>query len=216
MPDEILVPSRWRDRVASLAGRRRESWMLAGVVVGLLIGTFVVVGRSAPALVAPPAQVTQPEPNASPTQADASLAVHVAGSVRNPGLYELPEDLRVADAIDAAGGATRRADLDALNLAEPLVDGVKVYVPRRGEPVAATGMGTGQSPEQSTTGGALISINTADGLALEQIPGIGPVKAAAIVDYRTQIGSFESIDQLLDVTGIGPATLENLRPYVTL
>jgi competence protein ComEA len=213
MPSEIVVERRWRDRVASLAGSRRETWVIAGVVGALLVGAVLFFSRSAPAVVAPPAQAAdlpQGEPAADGTAPATSMAVHVAGAVRRPGLYELAGNLRVADAIEAAGGPTRRADLDALNLAQPIADGVKIYVSRRGE-----------APATSADGGPLTSdapvgINSADAAALEQVPGIGPVKAAAIVDYRAQIGSFESIDQLLEVTGIGPATLESLRPYVTL
>jgi competence protein ComEA len=124
----------------------------------------------------------------------------------------------VADAIEAARGPRSSADLDALNLAELLTDAEKVYVPRRGEQVPSASVPgyTTSSPAPGATPAAVVSINSADQVALEAIPGIGPVKATAILDYRTQIGSFTSIDQLLDVNGIGPATLEAIRPYVTL
>jgi competence protein ComEA len=125
----------------------------------------------------------------------------------------------VADAIDAAGGARSPGALDQLNLAEPLVDGQKIQVLGRGAAVPPTAGGTTGStvPGSSPAGAApLVSLNSADQAALETIPGVGPVTATAILDFRAQVGSFSSIDQLLDVSGIGPATLESIRPYVTL
>jgi competence protein ComEA len=136
--------------------------------------------------------------------------VHVAGAVRRPGLYEFASGDRTADAIKAAHGPTRRADLAALNLAAPLADGTQVLVPRRGESIAAAPVATPGAP------GALVNVNSADEAELELIPGIGPVKAAAIVEYRTQSGAFTALEELLDVTGIGPATLEAMRSYVTV
>jgi competence protein ComEA len=138
----------------------------------------------------------------------------VAGAVRRPGLYKVASDARVADAVRAAGGPTPRADLDALNLAEPLVDGTKIDVLQRGE-VAPPGAGVTPAPEGAAPA-ALIPLNSADQAALESIPEVGPVTALAILEYRTEIGGFSSIDQLLEVSGIGPATLEAIRPYVTL
>jgi competence protein ComEA len=127
-----------------------------------------------------------------------------------PGVYELPAGARVADAIERAGGPLARADLDSLNLAAVVVDGTQILVLGRGSrgatPMASAG------PSQP----GLVNLNTGDQLALESVPGIGPVTAGAILALRAEIGSFTSIDQLLDVSGIGPATLESIRPYVTL
>jgi competence protein ComEA len=100
-----------------------------------------------------------------------------------------------------------RADLDALNLAALLVDGGKVDVPLQGEAVAAP---------PPPGGGGVVSLNAADAIALETIPGIGPVTAQAIIATRESLGGFDSLDQLLDVDGIGPATFESIRPYITL
>jgi competence protein ComEA len=118
----------------------------------------------------------------------------------------------VADAIEAAGGATRRADLDLLNLAEPLVDGYKVGVLERG----AESPAPPSAPAAPGAPGGAVALNSADQAALETIPGIGPVTAAAILAYRDEAGPFSSVEQLLEVSGIGPATLESVRPYVTL
>ena len=137
--------------------------------------------------------------------------MHVAGAVRSPGLYELSEGQRVADAVAAAGGPGRKADLDMLNLAQLLSDGMKVEVPLKGGP-APGGAPSGTTGPADTT----ISINSADQAQLETIPGIGPVTAAAILAHRTETGGFDALEQLLDVNGIGPATYESMLPYISL
>lgn len=137
--------------------------------------------------------------------------MHVAGAVRSPGVYRFPDGARVADAIETAGGPRPDADLSALNLAEELVDGSKIEVPRRGKVTAMQTPVSNASPSLP-----VVDINSADQLTLETIPGVGPVTALAILQHRDAIGSFESIGQLLDIDGIGPATLEAIRPYVTL
>lgn len=120
----------------------------------------------------------------------------------------------MADAVESAGGATRRADLDLLNLAELLVDGTKVDVLRAGDaPAPASSAAvTGEGHAAA----APIPLNSADQALLETIPGIGPVTATAIVTHREEIGGFDSLEQLLDVDGIGPATFESIRAYLTL
>jgi competence protein ComEA len=149
------------------------------------------------------------------------LLVHVVGEVAEPGLVTVPDGARVADALTAAGGTTRRADLAAVNLARTVVDGEQLYVPRPGEPVpgaaapgaggAASGVG-GQSASGGESGaGATVDINTADATALEALPGVGPSIAQAIVEWREANGQFASVDELEDVPGIGPATLAEIR-----
>ena len=146
---------------------------------------------------------------ASPSAA--GVIVDVAGWVRQPGVYELAAGDRVIDAIEKAGGARKGAELSALNLAAPLVDGSQILVPRPG---AATGTpGSGGSIPGSTP---LININTASATELEALPGIGEVLAATIVQYRTENGPFASVDQLEDVSGIGPSTLEEIRDFITV
>lgn len=223
MPD-ITVPGGWRARLDALAGKRRDVWVLAALVVAVAIAGVLLWTRTPPAVVAPPAVARVPAAEApgvgphdaaGPATSSGDVFVHVAGAVARPGLYELAGGARVADAIDAAGGSTRRADLAALNLAEPVVDGAKVYVPRRGES-SSVPVSTATPLPAATTTPAAVSVNTADQTALETIPGIGPVKAAAIIQYREEAGGFSSIDELLEVSGIGPATLESMRAYVTL
>lgn len=203
--DEIVLTDSWRDRLEAIAGDRKRVIVWAAAVGAMLLLSLGVARASAPEpAVAPPATAE----SAVSTPPAPEMFVHVAGAVSKPGLYRFPAGLRVADAIDAAGGPLPRADVDALNLADLLVDGMKVEVPMRGRP-AATAPEASPSPQ-------LIDLNAADAIALETVPGIGPVTAAAIIRHRDEIGRFETVEQLLDVSGIGPATLEALRPYVTV
>jgi competence protein ComEA len=141
----------------------------------------------------------------------AVLVVHVAGEVRRPGLYRLREGARIADAVRRAGGARRSADLAALNLAAPLVDGVQVLVPAR----SAAG-GTAAAPSSGVDApAALISLSSATVEELDELPGVGPITAQKIVDYRGEHGPFASVDDLDAVPGIGPTRIEQLRDLVT-
>ena len=131
------------------------------------------------------------------------LIVHVAGAVRKPGVYRLPEGSRVTDAIERAGGATGGAAEDAINLAARVADGQQIQVP--GEAQAPSGV----AAPDSTDGP--ISVGTASVEQLDTIEGIGPVTAAAIVEFRDERGGIASIDELDEISGIGPATMEALR-----
>jgi competence protein ComEA len=153
----------------------------------------------------------------SPTSSSKTLVVvDVDGAVRHPGVVQLPDGMRVIDAIERAGGLTRSADTGALNLAELLIDGQQVVVP------STTGAGATPAEPPSADGAVApsaagpVSLNSASEAELETLPGIGPVLAAAIVQWRTDNGGFTSIDQLQDVSGIGPATFAELAPLVRL
>jgi competence protein ComEA len=149
---------------------------------------------------------------AATTVAAAGVVVHVAGAVAAPGLYRLGGDARVADALDAAGGPAGDADLDALNLAAKVADGERVYVPRRGEapPAAAVAGGT------AAVAAGPVDLNTATAEQLEALPGVGPATVEAILSYRKEKGRFRSVDELLEVRGIGEAKLAALRSKVTV
>jgi competence protein ComEA len=153
----------------------------------------------------------------APSAAGGSVFVDVTGHVRRPGVYEFPAGSRVIDAIDEAGGPRENAVLSVLNLAAVLTDGQQIVVPgpRDAVPSAAVGGVPGTSAAPGAPG-ALININTADATALEALPGVGEVTAAAIVQHRTENGPFATVDQLEDVSGIGPATLEEIRPHATV
>ena len=141
------------------------------------------------------------------------LTVHVGGEVMHPGVYSLPGGSRVVDAVTAAGGVTTKAYTDAINLAAPLVDSVQVIVPRKGSVVAQrTAEPAGP---QEPTGRSLVNINTASASALDELPGVGPATAKAIVETRSSKGPFATADDLLDVPGIGPAKLAQIRPLIT-
>jgi competence protein ComEA len=135
------------------------------------------------------------------------LVVHVVGAVRRAGLFRLREGARVADALARAGGPTGKADLSAVNLAAPLADGQQVVVPRRGPP--------GAPAVGAPAGGSKVSLGIATVDQLDELPGIGPVTAQKIVDWRAAHGPFRSVEDLDDVPGIGPARIEQLRDLVT-
>ncbi len=154
------------------------------------------------------------EPTAVSTSAGATeVVVDVTGKVKRPGIVVLEPGSRVVDALDAAGGAKRGADLTNLNLARILTDGEQIVV---GMP-AAPGVASSSAANPSTSAtGALVNLNVAGLAELDALPGVGPVTAQAIIDWRDANGGFQSVDQLLDVKGIGEVTLAELAPLVTL
>jgi competence protein ComEA len=201
------------------------------VLVSALLAVLVIAGSrlaqaggaGAPDVVAPLEPVSADAPESS-RAARETLVVHVVGAVRRPGLLRLPEGARVADAVARAGGDTRGADLAALNLAAPLVDGVQVLVPSRVATVGAAPSGVdGDAGEGSaSTGGAAtaglgrkLSLATATAEELDELPGVGPVTAQRILDYRSEHGPFRAVEDLDAVPGIGPARIEQLRDLVT-
>ncbi|MBU3717668.1 MAG: hypothetical protein FGM45_05110 [Actinobacteria bacterium] len=139
------------------------------------------------------------------------VVVHVAGSVSTPGVYTLASGSRVVDAVAAAGGALPRARVDALNLAAALRDGEQIYVPAIGEVVNAPAAAT------ASTGSSFpLDLNAATIEQLDQLPGVGPATANAIIARRTEIGRFVSVDDLLEVPGLGPAKVAAIRGLVTV
>jgi competence protein ComEA len=154
---------------------------------------------------------------------EAELIVQVAGAVRRPGVFHLPASSRVGDLVARAGGLTTDADVDRIDLAAPLADGALIYLPRRGQalpPGPVVGGGDSSTGGSSGAGGSstslMVDVNTATAEELDALPGVGPTTAAAIVAYRQQHGVFRSVDDLADVTGIGPAKLAQIRPHVHL
>lgn len=143
------------------------------------------------------------------------LVVHVAGSVQQPGVYELEEGSRVHQALEAAGGPLEGADLAAINQAALLSDGQFIYLPALGEQLGDGPTGQLGSPSGPATG-SLVNINQASAEQLQTLPKVGPVTAGAIIQWRQEHGGFKSLDELEQVPGIGPATLEAIRPLVTL
>ena len=201
--------------------RERLAALSRGELVGLLALLAVTLGgaglwyvRSLPRPVevaaAPSGGMASAPASASPSP-EVVVLVDVAGWVRRPGVYEFTEGARVIDAIDAAGGARSGALLEALNLAAPLTDGTQILVPREGQEGVAPAPVTG-----GAVAGGLVNVNSAIATELEELPGIGEVIAQRIIDYRTENGPFATVDELLDVSGIGDAILESIRELVTV
>lgn len=159
-------------------------------------------------------EVGEPVAIADPPTESREVLVHVAGEVKRPGLYRLPSDVRVMRAIRQAGGATRRADVAALNLAAPVQDGQRIVVPRRGTPGPVTAT-PGDASTSSADGGGPISLSSATAEQLKTLDGIGPKLAARIIEWRDTHGGFRSVEDLTDVPGIGDARLEALRTKLT-
>lgn len=207
LPDRVAERRRWRLAVAAVVGA-----VIVGVAVALGLATSSRGGEpeTPPALPAAPGGSSAATAS-PPSEAGRSMVISVVGRVAKPGLVTLPDGARVADALKAVGGPVRGVDLGALNLARRLTDGEQIYVgiptPPNAEP-PGTASGTGQS------GADVVDLNSASLAALDTLPGVGPVTAQRIVDWRTQHGRFASVDQLQDVDGIGPTRFARLKDLV--
>lgn len=161
---------------------------------------------------------------AAPSSAKpSSLLVHVVGQVEHPGVVTVRTGARVRDALEAAGGALKGADLTRLNLARPVTDGEQVVVPKPGEEItqapAPPPAAQGSAPASGAAGvppTGTVNLNQADQSVLEELPGVGPVLAGRIVQWRTENGPFTVVDELSEVSGIGEKMLAQLRPHVTV
>jgi competence protein ComEA len=208
----------WRRRLASFVEfRPREATALGVACLALVAGAAFAYARSLPSGGAKPLATPVAEPSPTVTASATGVVVDVAGAVRSPGVYTLPPGARVIDGIRAAGGPAPYADVGSVNLARPLIDGERVYIPRKGEtppPEAGTSGGTGG--RSSGSGDGKVNINTATERELEALPGIGQVLAQRIVDYRIQHGPFREIRDLLKVEGIGEKKFDSLKDYVTV
>jgi competence protein ComEA len=214
-PEVVAVPS-WRERLELIAGGEvPRPWRLAGGLAGvaaLAVGGWLLLRDPAA-----PVESTLPRAGSSAVTTIAGgtgragapggeVVVDASGAVAHPGLYRLPAGSRVADLVAAAGGPALDADIDRVNLAAPLADGTDIVVPRIGEP-APTQAG-------STASSGPLDLNTATADELDELPGVGPATAKAIIDARTKAGRFGAVDDLLDIRGIGPAKLDAIRDLV--
>lgn len=216
------LPETVRGRVALGPGPLAVVAVL--VALGLGVSAWWVI-RSEPTPVAPVAPVGSTQGLASPAASAApgpteagsttgeTVTVDVAGKVRRPGIVVLDLGARVVDALREAGGARRGVDLSPLNLARVLVDGEQVVV---GIAAPAVGLPAATAPVGADTGGPLVNLNTADLTTLEGLPEVGPVTAQAIVTWRESNGGFTAVSELLEVDGIGEATLATVTPFVTV
>lgn len=190
-------------------------YTLIGVMAGFALAGLLLFVSRAPS--GEPISL-QPAPTKSP------IAVHVIGAVPRPGLYEFAEGARVQDAIDAAGGLLTSANIDSINLAAFLEDGVQLTIPFKdgqappAEPVEDELELPGSTEESggSEDNPDLININTASVEELDELPGIGPTIAQRIIDYRDANGPFQTIEDILNVSGVGPSTFEQIKDLITV
>ncbi|OAN36156.1 ComEA family DNA-binding protein [Mycolicibacterium iranicum] len=224
-------PSAWLSKFRADPGR--AGVVALGVVgaVAVLVTVLTLIRDSPPAVVSaklPPVEMvssTAPASGQAPAGQPQPVVVSVVGLVHTPGLVTLEPGARIADALDAAGGALDGADVLGLNMARRVTDGEQIVVGIGAPPGQPTEMGSsivaeqappadGRSPENAVAPTGLIDLNTATAEALDTLPGVGPVTAAAIIAWRDANGRFDSVDQLGDVDGIGPARLDKLRDLV--
>ncbi len=183
---------------------------VASFVLGGAIVYFSMRSREPadPIVISTPLPTSTPAPSPTP----APIRVYVSGAVQTPAVCELPYGSIVQDAIDAVGGPAPHADLACINLAQRLKDQQHVHVPREGEadppPVVSGGVSSGEEP--------LVNINTATAMELETLPGVGEVTAQRIIEYREANGPFETIEEIQDVSGIGPKTLKGIEEIITV
>lgn len=257
-PRDVLRPlSRptWRDRAddllaAVLDAPARAAAIVLGVVATAAVAWWLVRPPAGPPIEAqiPLAGAASTTPTASgsgpgtpggpaapggttSTSVPAEVIVQAAGAVRSPGVYRLPAGSRVDDLVVAAGGLAPDADPDRVNLAAPVADGERVWLPRKGEeaapevvagtppPTTVPGGSSGRPTEPGGTGTTtqtVVDLNAASAVELEALPGVGPATAAAILAYRDEHGRFGSVEELLEVRGIGEAKLEQIRPMATV
>ena len=235
-PEPGAVVRSWR---AAVLGFRRSHLVVIGAIValGVLVAGWAVL-RARPVAVAvtpPPVSASRAAPAPSTTattpagadgagsSASPTLVVHVLGAVEKPGLVTLPAGARVQDALRAAGGLTDRADPGELNLAQPVADGQQILVGTEEEPNGevrdggAGGEGSGAPSGSSAAGGSggsgpTVNLNTATAAQLEELPGVGPVMAGRIIDWRTENGRFSRVEELQEIDGVGPKTYAKLAP----
>jgi competence protein ComEA len=224
------VPTPWLQRLRFDPGLRGAAGLgCAALIAALVAGWWVLAGRahSVPISVSPPVSppaasrpaVSAPSaPSSAAGSADSVVVVDVVGKVRRPGVYRLGVGSRVDDALRAAGGALHAVDLSSLNRARKLTDGEQIAVGVLGA-TAAGGPSMPAGPAGSagsTPGSAPVDLNTASLEQLDGLPGVGPVLAQRIVDWRTAHGRFASVDQLREVSGIGPSKFDDIRGLVTV
>ena len=197
--------------------QNKYSWLAIPGSAVLLLALYFFFPTNSPEtdasftlIEAAPPQQTEPQEVENPIPQ--TIMVDVKGQVNKPGVYELPSESRVLDAIQAADGLLDSADDRAINLAMILQDEMSIYVPEMGEEGAMPIQATASNAEAS----GKVNINRADEAELTSLPGIGPAKAEAIISYRTEAGSFQSIEDLTKVTGIGEKTFEQLKDSITV
>ena len=196
-------------------------YMIYGLLIGLLAaGSIFLISQQehGTPITLSPAPSPSPTLPPKPTPTLVPIQVQIGGEVINAGIYAIEKDRRLVDLLELVGGLTEQADLDRVNFAALLHDGDYFYIPGLDEPIPDTAR---NSPKNSNSESAIkfdypLNLNEVNQEALESLPDIGPTKAIAILVYRDEIGGFTSVDELLNVPGIGPAILESLRDYIII
>jgi len=190
-------------------GNESHGWERYGGYISLILLLLILVGGALFYLRWPrPTPIEIIEPTPAPASTPGEIGVYVVGAVINPGVYFLPHGSRVADALEAAGGPIEEADLARVNLAKRVYDEEQIYVPQLGEESPPL------SPPSGGQAGGKININTTTAAELEALPGIGPVLAQRIVDYRKANGPFAAIEDIKSVRGIGDAIFEGVKELI--
>ncbi len=206
----------WLEKRRNVLTRGLSAVLICAVFVG---GVLLVRNRPQPAPIVITALTTMPAPSPAPSATQAPVLVYVTGAVVHPGVYTLPWDSRIENAIAAAGGAASDADLLAVNLAEHVHDAQQIYVPSQTDtatPVLPTPIPTSVSTGAASSGDQRMNINSATASELETLPGIGPALAQRIIDYRVTNGPFSVPEDIIKVNGIGERTFEQLRDRITV
>ena len=216
----------------AFVGPRRVVGGIVSVVIVVAVGWWLL--RSP----APPVETTIARADSASTSSTgvnaavlptmssvpSAITVHVAGAVHKPGVYTLIATARVVDAVRAAGGATSGADLDLVNLAHPIYDSEHIYIPKRGQstsvlpthPRSPRPSQQQNTTSQPTTRNTRVNINTANASELETLPGVGPSTAKAIIAYRNTVSPFVTPEDVMKVSGIGPAKFEAMQDFITV
>ena len=196
-------------------GIERLAWgaviFMAGLIVGVVVITLSNRTRPAPIIINPPPATVTPLPTETPPP----LRVHISGQVARPDVYELTSGAILQDAIEAAGGFAEGANQEVINLALPLNDGMHVHVPDL-ESQLPLDVRSGSGLSEPLTSSGPINLNTATSAELEQLPGIGPSIAQKVIDYRQTNGPFTAIEEIQNVSGIGPAKIEQIKEQIVV
>lgn len=192
----------------------REKWLaiITGTVIVTAIFAFYLINQENDAeqeLLFPEELINEEEQKAENREVSTTIVIDVKGAVKKPGVYTMNEGDRVVDAIEKAGGLQSEADENQLNLASLLKDEMVIYVPKKGEEVTQTNV-------QSQNDDGKVRINSATSEELQKLQGIGPAKAEAIITYREENGPFKTVEDLLEVSGIGEKTLENIKDDIVV